>query len=89
MQNKTHCLASGGAMLDTPVPIRTLKQGILKGEVSLYRWPPVWLVWNELYDNWQFLFLFTKQTNPNQSNRYSDTSPFSIPWLMLSNIGPE
>ncbi len=44
-------------------------QGILKGEVSLYCWPPVWLVWNQLYDNWQFLFLFAKQTNPNQSNR--------------------
>ncbi len=39
---------------------RTLNQGILKGEVSLYRWPPVWLVWNQLYDNWQFLFLFAK-----------------------------
>ncbi len=25
-------------------------QGILKGEVSLYCWPPVWLVWNQLYD---------------------------------------
>jgi hypothetical protein len=46
-------------------------QGILKGEVSLYRWPPVWLVWNQLYDNWQLLFLFAKQTNPNQSNRRS------------------
>ncbi len=45
--------------------------GILKGEVSLYRWPPVWLVWNQLYDNRQFLFLFAKQTNPNQSNRRS------------------
>ncbi len=44
-------------------------QGIRKGEVSLYWWPPVWLVWNQLYDNWQFLFLFAKQTNPNQSNR--------------------
>jgi hypothetical protein len=33
-----------------------LPQGILKGEVSLYHWPPVWLVWNQLYDNWQFLF---------------------------------
>jgi hypothetical protein len=22
------------------------------------------LVWNQLYDNWQFLFLFAKQTNP-------------------------
>jgi hypothetical protein len=46
-------------------------QGILKGEVSHYCWPPVWLVWNQLYDNWQFLFLFAKQTNPNQSNRRS------------------
>ncbi len=41
-------------------------QGILKGEVSLYRWLPVWLVWNQLYDNWYFvLLLFAKQTNPN------------------------
>jgi len=47
------------------------RQGILKGEVSLYHWPPVWLVWNQLYDNWNFLFLFAKQTNPNQSNRRS------------------
>ncbi len=38
-----------------------LSQGILKEEVSLYHWPPVWLVWNQLYDNWQFLFLFAKQ----------------------------
>ncbi len=48
-----------------------LGQGILKGEVSLYHWPPVWLVWNQLYDNWQFLFLFAKLTNPNQSNTRS------------------
>ena len=46
-------------------------QGILKGKVSLYCWPPVWLVRNQLYDNWQFLFLFGKQTNPNESNRRS------------------
>jgi len=26
-------------------------QGTLKGEVSLYCWPTVWLVWNQLYDN--------------------------------------
>ncbi len=50
---------------------RSSFQGILKGEVSLYHWPPVWLVWNQLYGNWQFLFLFAKQTNPNQSNRRS------------------
>jgi hypothetical protein len=40
-------------------------QGMLKGEVSLYCWPPVWLVWNELYDNWQFLFLFAKRHLPH------------------------
>ncbi len=43
--------------------MRGIVQGILKGEASLYHWPPVWLVWNQLYDNWQFLFLFAKQTN--------------------------
>jgi len=55
------------------------QQGILKGEVSLYHWPPVWLVWIQLYDYWQFLF---KQTNPNQSNRRSMVQwyfHFSIP----------
>jgi len=30
-------------------------QWILKGKVSLYYWPPVWLVWNQLYENWQFI----------------------------------
>jgi hypothetical protein len=25
--------------------------GIQKGEVALYHWPPVCLVWNQLYDN--------------------------------------
>ncbi len=34
-----------------------IEQGILKGEVSLYHWPPVWLVLNQLYDNWRFLFI--------------------------------
>ncbi len=48
-----------------------LEQGILKGEVSLYSWPPIWLVWNYLYDNWPFLFLFAKQTNTDQPNRRS------------------
>jgi hypothetical protein len=46
-------------------------QGILKGEVSLYHRPPVWLIWNQLYDNWQFLFLFAKQSNLTRSNRRS------------------
>ncbi len=52
-------------------PALFTNQGILKGEVSLYHWPPVWQVWNPLYDYSQFLFLFAKQTNPNQSNRRS------------------
>ncbi len=46
------------------------KQGVLKGNV-LYYWPPVWPLWNQLYDNWQFLFLFAKQANPNRSDRRS------------------
>ncbi len=52
-------------------PWLMLNQRKLKGEVSLYHWPPVWLVWNHLYGNWQFWFLFAKQNNPNQSNRRS------------------
>ncbi len=51
--------------------LQWVNPGNTKGEVSLYSWPPVWLVWNQLYDNWQFLFLFAKQTTPNQSNRRS------------------
>ncbi len=46
--------------------------------------PPDWLVWNQLYDNRQFLFLFAKQTNnPNQSNRRSMAQWYFplIPWL--------
>jgi hypothetical protein len=61
-------------------------QGILKGEVSLCRWPPVWLIWNQQYDLWQFMLVLWKQTNPNQSNSRStdsDISPFSIPWTDL------
>jgi hypothetical protein len=54
----------------------TVNQGILKGDV--------WLVWNQLYDNWQFVFLFAKrlnQTSQTGGQLYSDTSPFSVPWL--------
>ncbi len=47
------------------------KQGTLKWQVSLYPWPPVWLVWNPVFDNGRFLFLFAKQTNRNHSNRRS------------------
>ncbi len=59
----------------------------LNGDVSLYHWPPVWLVWNQVYDNWQFFFLFAKQTNPNQPNRRLTVQwyfpPFSIPIVTI------
>ncbi len=41
-------LVFGGDICGWP---RHTDQGILKGEVSLFRWPPVWLVWNQLYGN--------------------------------------
>ena len=56
-------------------------QGILKGEVSLYHWPPVWLVWISLF--WQikakFVGCHTANSKPTGGQWYSDTSPFSIP----------
>jgi hypothetical protein len=56
-------------------------QGILKREVSLYHWPPVWLVWNQLYDNWQF-FLQNRliQTSQTGGQWYNDTSPLVFPY---------
>ncbi len=36
--------------LATTVNIK-FEPGNAKGEVSLYDWSPVWLVWNQLYDN--------------------------------------
>ena len=57
-------------------------QGILKGEVSLYHWPPIWLIWIQLYDKRQFLFLFAKQTIPSVKQEVNSTlilPPFSIP----------
>ncbi len=56
---------------------------ILKGEVSLYRWPCVWLVWIHLFCKQKQKISVAIQLIPNQSNRRSmvcDTSPFSIPW---------
>ncbi len=61
-------------------------QGILKGEVSLYSWPPIWPVWNQLYDYWQFLFLFAKQTNPNQSNRRSTVQWYFPPLVFPASL---
>ncbi len=61
---------------------QTREYWILKGEVSLYHWPPVWLVCNQLYDNWQCFYLQNRliQTSQTGGQWYSVTSPFSIPW---------
>ncbi len=59
-----------------------LRAGNTKGGRITVPLTSVWLVWNQLYDKRQFLFLFAKQTNPNQSNRRSMVQwyfPFSIP----------
>jgi len=49
---------------------RPIGQGIQNGEVSLYHWPPVWLVWNQ-----QNRLIQTSQTG---GQWYSDTSSFGI-----------
>ncbi len=63
-----------------PYRVGQTSQGFLKGEVSLYCWPPVWLVWNQLYGNCHFLQNRLIQTSKTGVRQYSDTSPFSIPW---------
>ncbi len=58
-----------------------LEQGILKGEVSLYHWPPVLLVWISIFCKWKQKL---SVVIPNQSNRRSTVqwySPFGIPRL--------
>ncbi len=60
-------------------------QGILKGEVSLYHWPPVGLVCNQLYDKLTIFVFYLQnrliQTSQTEGQWYSDTSSFSIPWF--------
>ncbi len=61
-------------------------QGPLKGEVLLYSWPPVWPVWISLFCKQKQKFSVVTQHSwyqPGQKGGqwYSDTSPFSIPWL--------
>ncbi len=61
-------------------------QGILKGEVSLYHWPPFWLVWNQLYDNWQFLFWFLK-TDSSKPVKQEVNGTVILPLLVLPDRG--
>jgi len=66
--------------------------GNTKGEVSLYFRPLVWLLWNQLYDNWQLTIFFvliakqTIQTGQTGGQLYSDTFPFSVPWFIFFNF---
>ncbi len=69
--------------LHSILSIESLIQGILKG-ISLYHWPPIWLVWNQL---WQLKFFLQNrllQTSQTGGQWYSDTSLFSIPCLIQS-----
>ncbi len=62
-----------------------MHHGILKGDITVLL-TSCW-VWNQLYDNWHFLFLFAKQTNPNKLNRRSTVLyyySFIIPWMHKS-----
>ncbi len=54
------------------------RQGILKGEVSLYCWSPVWQFGISCMKTDKFCF--NLQTSQTGGQRYSDNSPFSIPW---------
>ncbi len=56
-------------------------QGILKGEVSLYHWPPVWLIWIQLYDKTFFVFICKTDYSVSQTGGqwYIDTSPLVFP----------
>jgi len=63
----------------------SIHQGILKGEVSLYHWPPVWLVWNQLYDNWQF-FVFICKTYLSKPVKQEVNSTVILPPLVFPGI---
>jgi hypothetical protein len=47
-------------------------QDILKGEISLYRWPPVWLVWISLFCKLKLKLSVVIQLIPKQSNWQSN-----------------
>jgi hypothetical protein len=51
--------------------------GNTKGEVSLYHWPPVWLVWISLFCKYKQLSVVI-QLIPNKSNRRSTVQLLSI-----------
>ncbi len=58
-------------------------QGILNGEVSLYHWPPVWLVWISLFCKYKQKLSVFIQLIPNQSNRRSMVQWYFPLWYSL------
>jgi hypothetical protein len=66
----------------------SLDQGILKWEVSLYHWPPVWFGISCMTTGIVCFYLQNRliQTSQTGGQQYGDTSPFSIPYLdILTN----
>jgi len=62
--------------------IRSLWQGILKGEVSLYPWSPVWLFRNQLFDSWQF-FVFICKPDKSKPVKQKINSTVILPPLVF------
>ncbi len=64
-------------------------RGILKGEVSLYRWPPVWLVWISIILQIKMKIFSCHsswcQTSQKGGQLYSDTFPAQL-HKYLTNI---
>ncbi len=71
------------------IQVSMFLQGILKGEVSLYHWPPVdWFGISCMTTDNICFYLWNRliQTSQTGGQWYSDTSPFSIPWFF--NLSP-
>jgi hypothetical protein len=65
------------------------RQGTLKGEVSLYRWPPVWPVWISLLQiKTKIVSCHRADSKPvkQEVNCTVILSPFSIPWYKARNL---
>ncbi len=67
-----------------PAPLKEWQHEVLCG-VRLCL-PPVWLVWNQLYEKWQFLFLFAKQTNWKPVKKEVNSTVI-LPLLVLPKWG--
>jgi len=62
------------SMIDLP--------GNIKEEVTLYCWPPVWLVWNLLYDNRRLFFFGLSRFWTEAQNKESLKWLYSVCWLL-------